>query len=274
MQCSNKTLSHLTTHRNLPKQTTHCAFLLAPKYHWSDLLHQRDKLACTLQKGHFFWIRFPPSAGCLPHASPYSIWSPGFCRLSTIHFPSTSLSKIYRTNSVKVLTPADFFFFLRKQCLVTHSISCAPRLGFQDLHQRMGSLPIHLNLSPLPPVTEASLDLLFSLVLFSFYVMSDSLWLHVWQQNRLPCLSIFCVVSPNSCPLSQWCHVTISSFWSLSFCLQSFPASGSLPMNWLFTSDGVSVGASSSASVLPLNIALPLSKQNSCFQSSNKFEHW
>ena len=56
-------------------------------------------------------------------------------------------------------------------------------------------------------------------------------------------------------------------------CPQSFPASGSLPKSWVFTSDGLSVGASSSASVLPLNITLPLPKQNSCFQTPDNFEH-
>ena len=44
-------------------------FSLAPKHHWSDLLQQWDTLTCTLQKGHFLWIRFPPSADCyhMPH---------------------------------------------------------------------------------------------------------------------------------------------------------------------------------------------------------------
>ena len=55
---------------------------------------------------------------------------------------------------------------------------------------------------------------------------------------------------------------------------QSFLASRSLPMSWVFTSDSLSVGTSSSASVLPLNIALPLPKQNSCFQTPNNIEHW
>ena len=147
-------------------------FLLAPQQHWSGLLKQCDILVCTLHKGHFFWIRFPPSAECLPHASPSSSWSPGFCRLSPIHIPSTSLSKIYRTNSGKVLTPSEyscvlFCFVFRKQCLVTHSKSFAPCLGFKDLHQRMGSLPFHLNLSPLPPGPQDWLDPLFSFVLFS-----------------------------------------------------------------------------------------------------------
>ena len=57
------------------------------------------------------------------------------------------------------------------------------------------------------------------------------------------------------CPLSQWCHPTISSSVAhFSSCPQSFPASGSFPMNWLFTSGGHSIGASASASVLPMNI--------------------
>ena len=66
-------------------------------------------------------------------------------------------------------------------------------------------------------------------------------------------------VCSNSCPLNQWCHPTISSFVvPFSSCLQSFPASGSFPMSWLFVSGGQSIGAS--ASVLPMNIQdwLPL----------------
>ena len=59
----------------------------------------------------------------------------------------------------------------------------------------------------------------------------------------------------NSCPLSQWCHPTVSSSASpFSSCLQSFPASGSFQMSQLFTSGGQSIGASASASVLPMNI--------------------
>ena len=58
----------------------------------------------------------------------------------------------------------------------------------------------------------------------------------------------------NPCPLSQRCHPTISSsVIPFSSCLQSFPASGSFPMSWLFASGGQSVGASASVSVLPMN---------------------
>ena len=59
----------------------------------------------------------------------------------------------------------------------------------------------------------------------------------------------------NSCPLSQWCHPTISSSVSpFSFCPQSFSASGSFPVSRLFSSGSQSTGASSSASILPMNI--------------------
>jgi len=59
----------------------------------------------------------------------------------------------------------------------------------------------------------------------------------------------------NSCPLSWWCQPTISSFAALfSSCLQSFPASGTIPMNWFFASDGQSLWASVSASVFTVNI--------------------
>ena len=61
-------------------------------------------------------------------------------------------------------------------------------------------------------------------------------------------------ICPSSCPLNQWCHPTISSSVAFFFCLQSFPASGSFPMSQLFTSDSQNIGASASASVLPMNI--------------------
>ena len=58
-----------------------------------------------------------------------------------------------------------------------------------------------------------------------------------------------------SCPLSQWCHPTISSsVIPFSSCFQSFPASGSFPMSQFFPSDDESIGVSASAPVLPMNI--------------------
>ena len=74
------------------------------------------------------------------------------------------------------------------------------------------------------------------------------------QHVRLPCPSLSPRVCSNSCLLNQRCHPAISSSATFSFGLQSFPASGSFPMSWLFASGGSqSTGTSASASVLPTN---------------------
>ena len=94
-----------------------------------------------------------------------------------------------------------------------------------------------------------------SSVQFSRSVGSDSLWPHGLQHVRLPCLSPIPRAYLNSCPLSRWCHPTIScSVILFSSCLQSSPASGSFPMSQFFASGGQSIGVSASASVLPINI--------------------
>ena len=83
--------------------------------------------------------------------------------------------------------------------------------------------------------------------------MSDSLHPHGLQQARLLCPSLSLGVGSNSCPLR--CYLSISpSAAPFSSCPQSFPASGSFPMSWLFISGGPSTRASASASVLPMNI--------------------
>ena len=72
---------------------------------------------------------------------------------------------------------------------------------------------------------------------------------------RLPCPSPTLGACSNSCPLSRWCHPAISSsVIPFSSCLQSFPASGSFPVSWLFASGSQTIGASASALVLPVNI--------------------
>ena len=84
--------------------------------------------------------------------------------------------------------------------------------------------------------------------------MSNSLWPHGLQHTRPPCPSPTPGVYPNSCPLSWWCHPTISSSVVLfSSCPQYFPASGSFKMSQLFASGGQSIGVSVSTSVLPMN---------------------
>ena len=91
-------------------------------------------------------------------------------------------------------------------------------------------------------------------VWFSCSVVSDSLWPHGLQHARLPCLSPIPRVYSNSCPLSRWCHPTISSSVVPFSHLQSFPASGSFPVNQFFASGGQSIGVLASAAVLPMNI--------------------
>ena len=92
-------------------------------------------------------------------------------------------------------------------------------------------------------------------LLFTHSVVSNSLQSHGLQHTRLPCPSPSSGACSNSCPLSRWCHPTISSSVTpFSSCLQSFPALGSFPMSWLFASSGQTTGISASTSVLPVNI--------------------
>ena len=85
--------------------------------------------------------------------------------------------------------------------------------------------------------------------------MSNSLQPHGLLYSRLPCPPPVLRTCSNSCPLSWWCHPTISSsLVPFSSCLQSFPASGSFPMSQFFASCSQSIGVSASASVLPKNI--------------------
>ena len=82
--------------------------------------------------------------------------------------------------------------------------------------------------------------------------MSSSLPPHGLQYARHFCPPLSLKLCSNSCPLNQWCYLTISSCAPLFFCLQSCPVSGSFPMSRLFTTGGQSIEAS--ASVLPVNI--------------------
>ena len=93
-----------------------------------------------------------------------------------------------------------------------------------------------------------------SSVQFSRSVASNSLWPHETQHTRPPWPSPTPGVHPNPCPLTRWCHPTISSsVIPFSSCPQSSPASGSFQMSQLFTSGDQSIGVSASTSVLPMN---------------------
>ena len=93
-----------------------------------------------------------------------------------------------------------------------------------------------------------------SSVQFSWSIVSDYLWPHGLQHARPPCPSPTPGVYSKSCPLSQWCHPTISSsvipFFS---CLQSFPGSETFQKSQFFASGGQSIGVSTSTSVFPMN---------------------
>ena len=92
-------------------------------------------------------------------------------------------------------------------------------------------------------------------VVFSRWVVSNSLRPRGLQHTRLLCPSPSPGACSNSCLLSRWCHPTISSsIVPFSSCLRSFPASGSFLMSWPFASGDQSIGASVSASILPMNI--------------------
>ena len=207
-------------------------FLLVPKHHWSHLLKQCDTLACTLQKGHFFpgfvfhlMQNVYHKSG--PPATGHLIFSDSAHSRS---LPHPSVKSREQTQSKFSLLQKTVFCFLENNILVIHSKSCAPCLGFKDLHQRMGSLPFHLNLSPLPPGPQAWLDprllpaprcpLYISSVQFILSVMSNSLLYHGVQLARFPCPSPTPGACSNSCSWSQWCYPTISSsVFPFAFCL-------------------------------------------------------
>ena len=91
------------------------------------------------------------------------------------------------------------------------------------------------------------LNYIFSSVQFSCSVMSDSLWPHEPQHTRSAYPSPTARVYTNPCPLSLWCHPTISSsVVPFSSCSQSFPASWSFPMSQFLTPGGQSIRDSAS----------------------------
>ena len=118
-------------------------------------------------------------------------------------------------------------------------------------------MDIHPNNYKIEYVIELCKVLWTLLLLFSHSVMSDSLRPHGLQHTRAPCPWPFLGIFSNSCPLSRWCHSTISSsVIPFSSCLLSFWVPGSFPVSWFFTSADQSIGASASASasILPRKI--------------------
>ena len=105
----------------------------------------------------------------------------------------------------------------------------------------------------------SSIHMWVLLVQFSCLVLSDSLQPQGLQHTRLPCPSPILGACSNTCPLSRWCHPTISSsVIPFSSCSQAFPASGSFPMSQLFASGGQSIGVSASALTMNIQDWFPL----------------
>ena len=114
---------------------------------------------------------------------------------------------------------------------------------------------IALEMTPHTCVICISLTSFTSVQFSSVAQLCPTLRSHGLQHSRPPCPSPVPRVCLNSCPLSRWCHPTVSSsLVPFSSHLQSFPASGSFHMSQFFTSGGQSIGVSASASVLPMNI--------------------
>ena len=90
-------------------------------------------------------------------------------------------------------------------------------------------------------------------VLFSCSVMTDSLWPMDCSMPGFPVLNHLLELAQTRSSDSVMPSNHLFSVVPFS-CLQSFPASGSCPGSWLFTSGGQSIGASASASVLPANV--------------------
>ena len=160
-----------------------------------------------------------------------------------------------RIEPVSLTSPALASRFFNMSTLGSPNHACLYLIFFKCIIYTQQ--PSALLLIAYPPPLEFHLT--FSSVQFTYSVMFDSLWPHGLQHARLLCPSQTPRVYPNSCPLSLWCHPTISSsVIPFSSCFQSFPASGSFPMKGPFASGGQRIIAS--ASVLPIHIQdrLPL----------------
>ena len=165
---------------------------------------------------------------------------------------------IHTVKGFDLINKAEIDVFLKLSCFFDDpeyvgnliSSSCA----FSKTSLNIWKFTVHVLLKPCLENFEHHFTGICS-VQFSHSVMSDSLQPHELQHARLPCPSPTPRACSNSCSLSRWCHPTISSsVIPFSSHVQSFPASGSFPKSQFFASDGQSIGASVSASVLPMNI--------------------
>ena len=114
---------------------------------------------------------------------------------------------------------------------ILNSIPCGIPLVLGFIYFKYSSVYTPIQNSPSTPFPHTSVQ-------FSCSVVSDSLRPHESQHAKPPCPSPTPGVHPHPCPLSQWCHLTISSSVVPFSCPQSFPASGSFPLSQFFASGG------------------------------------
>ena len=215
--------------------------VLASWFTWFHIINGCQGMQSYREMHHRILPMFPPQTGqyqassracavlCLVAQS-----CPTLCD-STDYSPSSS--SVHRDSPGKN-TRVGCHALLQGMCLTQGSNPGLP-------HCRWIFLPA--DLPGKPPQEHSSVQ-------FSHSVMSNALRPYGLQHTRLPCPSPTPRVYSNSCPLSWWCHPTISSSVVPFSCLQSFPASGSYQMSQLFASGGQNIGLSASTSVLPMNI--------------------
>ena len=138
--------------------------------------------------------------------------------------------------------------------LLYYSFPPANSFTYDSVYCWCYSLSLSHPLLPHPVFTS-----LFSMSVSLFVVVQSLRCVQLFETSwtvhaRLLCPPLSPRIYPSSCPLSWWCHLTISSSATLFSCSQPFSASGSFPMSWLFTSGGQIIRASTAASVLPKSI--------------------
>ena len=174
-------------------------------------------------------------------------------RLQSFWLPCHPLSPRLCSNSL----PLSWWCYLTISSLAAPSSFAFNLSQHQGLFQWVGSFTSggqSIGASAPVSVLPMNIRVDFLSVQFSCSVVSDSLQPHEPQHARPLCPSPTPRVHPNPCPLSWWCHPTISSsVVPFSSCPQSFPASRSFQMSQLFASGGQSIGVSASTSVLPTN---------------------
>ena len=190
----------------------------------------------------------PPPPSLPPTARP---WVLGFSIAASCPPPHSHGSHLRSGHSslLKSITCFQLTYLLWLCVSVVHRLSELPNIQMQSCLFSVESSPRNASELWVRPPSGAFTARLY-LPLFPGTLTPAAV---VGQRARPPCPSPSPGVCPNPCPLSRWCHPTISSSVVPFSCLQSFPASGSFPMSWLFTSGGQMTGASVSASVLPVN---------------------